>query len=61
MSKHPLDHERGGSSERLKKFTEVERGEQPSEASKALQRRPRGESEKRLEKFTKIEREGGES
>ncbi|MCB1395539.1 MAG: hypothetical protein KDJ98_06085 [Rhodobacteraceae bacterium] len=56
MTKHPLDHDHGGSSERLKKFTEVERSEQPSDASKALQQRAKDEAGSRLGKYTDIER-----
>ena len=56
MTKHPLDHDRGSSSERLKKFTELDKAEQPSQASKTLQQRPRDEPDSRLEKYTDIER-----
>lgn len=56
MAKHPLDHDRGGSSERLKQFTEVERSGKPSDASKALQQRAKGEPDSRLEKYTEIAR-----
>jgi hypothetical protein len=56
MSKHPLDHERGGSDERLKKFTDVERAGQPSDAAKTLQQRAKNEADSRLGHYTKIER-----
>ena len=56
MSKHPLDHDRGASTSRLEKFAAVERGAQPSAASKLLQQRPRTQSETRAKQFARIER-----
>jgi len=56
MSKHPLDHDHSGSSERSKRFAEKEHSDQPSSAAKTLQQRAKNEADSRLEKFTKIER-----
>lgn len=56
MSKHPLDHGRGGSISRMERFVQVERAEKPSDASKKLQQRAKNETGSRLDKFIRIER-----
>ena len=58
MSKHPLDHDHGESKGRLQKFTEAERAEKPSRATKELQQRERTKGDARLRNFTQIERSG---
>lgn len=60
MSKHPVDHARGASSNRLARFAEVERAERPSEASKTLQRRAQTQGSARTKAFARIEKEGAE-
>lgn len=56
MSKHPLDHDHGASTARLKKFLEVERAKHPSAATKALQQRERPKGSAVLKAFARIER-----
>lgn len=56
MTRHPLDHDHGASTGRLKKFIEVERANAPRPASKTLQQRAHEDAGTRLEKFTRIER-----
>ncbi|WP_417597877.1 hypothetical protein [Pararhodobacter oceanensis] len=61
MSKHPLDHRHGASSQRAQRFAEAERANRPSLASKTLHRRAKPmdakpEGDARLQRFLNIER-----
>jgi len=56
MSKHVLDRQRSATSERLKKFLEIERGDKPSTSARALQTRARSPKAPKLAIYTAIER-----
>ena len=60
MTKNILDHaEQSAEGSRVEKFAEKDRADLPSDAAKALQRRPRAEhvDETRTQQYLKIDRE----
>lgn len=61
MSRHIIDKPaKRDTSQRMEEYLRHERSEMPSEATKALQRRPRSRNnQKRVEEFTRIERQNG--
>jgi hypothetical protein len=60
MSRHPLDQQTAGTKPRPQQFDPVAQGEQPSPATRDLQRRARTKGPERLKHFARIERTGTE-
>lgn len=56
MSRHPLDHQSAQMTPRAPQFDPIARGEQPSTATRSLQRRARTKGTGRLTQFARIER-----
>lgn len=56
MSRHPLDHQSARMSPRAEQFDSVAKGEQPSGATRDLQRRARTKGPARLTHFARIQR-----